>query len=262
MREKNPGWEPVPEHQYIRGVEPPEKLSKEHKETLALKVFKLLRDKPIVSGQVERIGVERAMDLIEKTKISKHLKQDGIYSDIGSGLGHIAEQVINTGYDKNVKLLPFDIEWTPQKKVRKRMGKEGVGDRALFMRADATQQPIADKSLDGTSVFFVFHHANRDIQQKIMNEIRRTVKDDGKLFFVEDVAEDEEEAKRVSVWDARVNAEPKDEPHYYRTREEWVSFMDENGFELIEEADFEDHGKKSEGTIRHKSYIMQRKKEI
>jgi ubiquinone/menaquinone biosynthesis C-methylase UbiE len=259
MPESEPKWEQMPPHEYVKGVEKPKELKKP-KETWKLKVFDALRDYPIVSAIGETIAIPRAVQLVEDMKIANHLKENGIYSDIGSGLMHVAECVVREGYNKNVKTVPFDIKWTPAAEVTKRMEDEGIQDRVLPMKADATKQPIADNSLDGALLCYVLHHMPKDTQQETLDEIKRTLKDDGKLFFVEDVAETEEESKRVSRWDAKVNAERKDEPHYYRKIKEWIKFMDENGFELIDESEFEDEDE-VEGTIRHKSYILQRKKE-
>jgi len=210
----------------------------------------------------DKIAVKRAKDLIEQCKTGKYLEQDGKYLDIGTGLGHIVEEVVNEDEGKNVTFLALDPTWKPLKRLKKRC-KKNYADKALFMKAEGEHLPIKPHSLDGVSLFFVMHHIPPEDQEKIMEEIKLSIKDDGMLFFTEDVPENEEEAERNATWDRRLNFEPKDEKHYYKNNQQWLEFFDRHGFELVENIYWDEESpKKKEGIIRHRSYVLKRKSKV
>lgn len=210
----------------------------------------------------DNIAIKRAVDLVEQCKTIDYLKQDGLYLDIGTGLGHIVEHVVNEEEGKNVKFLAADPTWKPLNRLKKRAQKE-YSDKVLFMKAQGEHLPVKEKSLDGVTLFFVMHHIAPEDQEQIMSEIDRVLKEDGMLFLTEDAPENEEEKKKNAAWDRRLNFEPKDEAHYYKTNEEWLKFFDDHGYELVENIYFDEESpKKSEGTIRHRSYILKRKSKV
>ncbi len=220
------------------------------------KILKILIDSPIISSVVDKIGQERAVDLVEKTKIRDHIKKEGKYLDIGTGLGHIIEKVANEEDNKNAKFWAIDPIWKPTKKVQERIKEKGS---TLFMAGIGEQLPIKDKSLDGVSLFFVLHHIPPEGQEQIFSEIERVLKDTGLLFLTEDVPENEQEREGNANWDRRLNLEPKTEKHYYKNNQEWLNFLNRKGYELIDESYFEDQSpKKNEGLIRHQSYVLKR----
>lgn len=220
------------------------------------KILKILLDSPIINSVVDKIGKERAVDLVEKTKIREHIKEGGKYLDIGTGLGHIIEEVANKEDEKNAKFLTVESIWDPTKKVQERAKEK---NSILFMKGRGEELPIKDKTLDGVSLFFVLHHMPPEGQEQIFNEIERVLKDDGLLFLTEDTPESEQEQEGNANWDRRLNFEPKTEKHYYKNNQEWLDFLENKGYELIDESYFEDHSpKKNEGTIKHRSYILKR----
>jgi ubiquinone/menaquinone biosynthesis C-methylase UbiE len=210
----------------------------------------------------DKIAIKRAKELIEECKTLDYLKDGGKYLDIGTGLGHIVEQIVNENEDKNVKFLAVDPTWKPLKRLRKR-AKKDYFSKALFMKAEGEALPIKTNSMDGVSLFFVMHHIDPENQEKIMSEINRVLKEDGMLFLTEDAPENDDEAERNATWDRRLNFEPKDEPHFYKTNSEWLEFFEQHGFEVVENIYFDETSKKkNEGLIRHRSYILKRKSEV
>ena len=227
-------------------------------EDLKIKVLNALSE----FGIVDKFLQQRAIDIIEKTKIREHIKPDGVYLDIGTGLGHIVEKIVKEEDGKSVKFLALDPTWKPLKKVRKRIERDMEG-RALFIKATGDELPVEEKSVDGVTLFFVTHHLPPEIRDRIFEETERVLKKDGLIFLVEDTPDDEEEKERNAKWDRRLNFESKDEKHYYQSNEEWQKFFEENNYEIIDQAYFEDMSpKKDEGLIRHRSYVLKRKEEI
>lgn len=90
--------------------------------------------------------------------------------------------------------------------------------------------------------------------------MNRVMKPGGRLFLIEDVPETKDDWKRIEKWDARLNLESDDEEHYYRYDKEWVSFLAQHGFTLIENVPFESQSpKKNEGVIPHRCYVLTKK---
>ncbi|MFC1810324.1 class I SAM-dependent methyltransferase [Patescibacteria group bacterium] len=236
-----------------------DKETPKHRPSLRQKILQIAAD---LIAKPDKIAIERSEDLVEQCKIREYLKQDGKYLDVGTGLGHIVEEVVNDEDGKNVTFLALDPIWKPLKRLMKLM-KKGYADKALFMKAEGGHLPVKPHSLDGASLFFVMHHIPPEDQEKIMEEIKLVCKDDATLFLTEDVPENEDEAERNATWDRRMNFEPKGEKHYYKNNQEWLDYFDQHGFELVENIYWDEESpKKKEGLIRHRSYILKRKSQV
>ena len=233
------------------------------RQTLKVRILNWLAD---LGPMVDRISEKRAEDVIEKSKVREYLKDGGVYLDIGTGIGHIVEHLVREDDKKDVKFLALDPLWKPLGRVRERVKtqaeKTGDAEHTLFMKAVGEDLPVKDKSLDGVSLFFVEHHVPPQYEQQIFAEVRRVLKDEGMLFFIEDTPKDDEAKERNGKWCKRLNFESSKEPHFYRSRDEWKAFAKEEGFELVDEVDFSSTGRKSEGTIEHTSFILRKKKEV
>jgi ubiquinone/menaquinone biosynthesis C-methylase UbiE len=224
------------------------------KGSLRLKILNALAE----LGIVDRIAQKRAIDIVEKSKVREHLKPGGVYLDIGTAIGHIVERIVKEEESKDVKFLAVEPIWKPLKKVRERLKETG---KVGFAKAVGEALPVKDKSVDGISLFVVLHHVNPEIREKIFQEVDRVMKDDGLLFLVEDTPDNEEEKARNSKWDQRINFEPKNTKHYYLSDAEWIKFLDEHGWELVDYSYFEEDPPPREGLMRHGSYILRRKRE-
>lgn len=208
-------------------------------------------------GIADKIGRRRAEDIIGHSKIPEHLKAGGVYADIGSSLGQVMEEVMRRAGGKDVKFVGLEPRWKPTGKVRERL--KEAGDRAAFVKGIGEHLPLKDKSLDGAIISFVLHYLPPEFQEKVMTAVKRALKEDGILFLVEDTPETDAERAAYSKWDERLSFGTSPDMHYKNDRE-IRAFLAQHGFELIDEAAWaEQSDKKSEGTIRHGSYIARRK---
>ncbi len=205
---------------------------------------------------VDEVFQKRAFDLIENTKIMKYIKNGGVYLDLGAGIGHIAEKIDEYA---DVNIIAIDPMWKPIKNVDKRL--KNKGSNVTFLKSGGDKIPIVDNSLDGVALFFVLHHINFDVQEKLLGEIVRVLKKDCYLFLVEDVPASGDDKERILNWDSRHNFEGKNDEHFYRFDDEWQSLVQKSGFEIIENIYFEDiSSKKDEGVIPHRCYILKSNK--
>jgi ubiquinone/menaquinone biosynthesis C-methylase UbiE len=209
---------------------------------------------------VDKIAAKRAVDIVAKSKVENYLKPHGVYLDIGSGLGHITEEMQKNNEAKDVELLGLEPVWKPLNRVLKRVSsKSEKHENRTFIRATGGNLPLRDNSLDGVSLFFVMHHIPLDGQVMVVNEVKRVLKQDGLLFLVEDTPRNDEEYDRNVIWDKRLNFEGEEDLHNYRSPEKWLEYLKANGFELIEQSDFDDKSpRKNEGVIHHSSFILKR----
>ncbi len=219
--------------------------------TLKIRILNILASLNVVDNFLQK----RAVEMIELTKMMDYIKKDGVYLDIGTGLGHIVEQVVER---IDVNFFATEPMWKPLKKLIKRLKQKNRN--VHFMKNGGDNLPIKSGTLDGVFLYFVLHHIPYDIHGKIIDEINRLLKQDGILFIAEDVPASAEERKRIEKWDARINRENKADEHFYRYDEEWITFLNEKNFDLIENIYFQHKSEKSdEGVIPHRCYILKRK---
>ncbi len=206
---------------------------------------------------VDKILQKRASVLIEQTGIMKYLKNDSVYLDIGAGLGHIAEQIVE---QKDLKLFATEPIWKPLRKLRKRLRQKKRD--VYFMKNSGEEIPIKSNSLDGVFLYFVLHHIPYDVQKIIINETNRVLKKDGLLFLIEDIPSNREEYERIARWDARLNHESEGEDHFYRNNNDWIQSLEKQCLRVVENIYFEDISpEKDEGVIPHRCYVLHRIKE-
>jgi ubiquinone/menaquinone biosynthesis C-methylase UbiE len=195
---------------------------------------------------------KRAIDLINKTKILDYIKEGNTYLDIGSGTGHICEQLAK---EKKLKLIALEPKSKPSNKILKRL--KGNYEKILLIKGLGEQLPFKNQRFDGIFLFFVLHHVPSAIESKIFNEIERVIKPDGLLLIVEDTPENEEERIINEKWDRWINVEPRAEKHYYKNNNQWLELFQKNGYSIIEKNYFE--GKRFKGyPIKHSSYILKK----
>jgi len=100
--------------------------------------------------------------------------------DICCGTGdqvfHYAEKgIVATGVDINPKMLEVAI------RNKKRQGLEDVS----FQLADAANLPFNNIYFDYASICFGLHDKEREIRDKVISEMKRVVKREGALIFID-----------------------------------------------------------------------------
>jgi ubiquinone/menaquinone biosynthesis C-methylase UbiE len=210
---------------------------------------------------VDTILKRRAREVIEKTGVRKHLKVGGVYLDVGSGSGHIAEALVRDHPGRSIRALAMDPVWTPTSRVIRRVRRR-IGKQLLFLRGDGTRLPVGDAAVDGVLLFFVLHHVPGESQLSVLREARRVLKRDGRLVLVEDTPESPEEWEKTVRRDRRLNFESKAEGHYYRSGPEWREVLAREGWDVVEEVYFEEvSSRRGEGVTRHRCFVAGREVE-
>ena len=94
----------------------------------------------------------------------------------GDQIFHYAEKgIVATGADINPKMLEVAI------RNKKRQGLENVS----FQLADAANLPFNNSYFDYASICFGLHDKEREIRDKVISEMKRVVKREGALIFID-----------------------------------------------------------------------------
>lgn len=97
--------------------------------------------------------------------------------DIGCGTGEFSVFFSSEGYT-GVDINPANIRYASSHYKRK------------FLVADGKKLPFPDNSFSKVLVVGVFHHLSDIDSQKVINEIKRVLKPDGKFLVMEDTESD------------------------------------------------------------------------
>lgn len=113
---------------------------------------------------------------------------------------------------------------------------------------------VENDSMDGITLLFVLHHIDEKKHEAIMQEIKRVLKPDGKLFIAEDLVKGDEEKKMVKMIDRKLNFEFSDKnPHCYRDMEEWRAFFENQGFRVVEVSE------QRPEKVRHGFFVLEKR---
>ena len=113
---------------------------------------------------------------------------DGVALDIGTGSGALAINLAKKFPNSHIRAIDYwGKTWSYSKKMCENNARlEGVGERIIFERADASELPFEDEKFDAVISSFVFHEI-RSIKNKIdlIKEALRVLKKGGAFFFMD-----------------------------------------------------------------------------
>lgn len=212
----------------------------------------------------DKILQERAEWLIDEMSIEKYLKKDGEYLDVGAGMGHIIQQILEDMGKQEKPLRGYygiDIGAKPLRKVQRReqarREEKNSKNPMNFSWATAESLPFKDQSLDGVSCIFSIHHMDKEKMDEVFKEAKRVIKQDGYIFIAEDIVGTEEQREITERNDRRLNWESKSAKHNYKGDQEWKEYFDNMGLELVDEKHFQSKSRK--GPIPHGFYVLKLK---
>lgn len=171
---------------------------------------------------------------------------------VGAGKGHEMEAVLNEFPGvKATGLDPHDYFGPP---VERRLKEAGHDVQYLHETIHAGElKGIKDKSVDAITLFFVLHHVDPSEYAGVLSELRRVLKDNGKVFVAEDLADSPAEAKLVEWEDRKANFEILNRgSHTYKSTEGWKLFFEKEGFVMNRVREVKP------GKVRHGFFVLVR----
>jgi ubiquinone/menaquinone biosynthesis C-methylase UbiE len=103
--------------------------------------------------------------------------------DLCAGTGYLARLIARAAPGASVCALDISPEMLAV--GRRQAARERLGARVSFVRADASDLPFADGSLDTVVAAFGFHELPPDVRERAIAEIARTLRPGGRLLTVD-----------------------------------------------------------------------------
>jgi ubiquinone/menaquinone biosynthesis C-methylase UbiE len=174
----------------------------------------------------------RTRDVLRKSQLDRHLPQEGLLLDLGSGLGHITETVLRDAPGRSCVMMD------PVNSVSLHVARRISAFSCYATKGSGTDLPFLDATFDGVWAAFVLHHVRFEGQQTILGEIRRVLRPAGAFVLLEDTPGNAREAETTLRADRRLNFEPDEAPHHYRSPAEWRNDLPQQGFSIEREIGF------------------------
>ena len=103
------------------------------------------------SAWLDRICKLRSADLMRKSHLGRLLPREGLILDLGCGLAHVSEAVLDGSAGRECVMI--DPIWSPTPRV-----KERIGSRAHFIAADGASLPFPNSTFLAAWTSAVLHH--------------------------------------------------------------------------------------------------------
>ena len=181
---------------------------------------------------VDAVLCLRARHVLRKSQIHRYLPKAGLMLDLGAGAGHITEAIVNDAPARSCVMID------PVSSISPHVARRMAPFSSLPMKGDGTHLPFLDSTFDAAWSSFMLHHVPFDGQQKILGEIARVLRTDATFVLLEDTPSNAQEAKNTLRADRRLNFEPEEAPHHYRSPVEWRNDLPQHGLLIDREIAF------------------------
>ena len=102
--------------------------------------------------------------------------EGGSILDVGCGTGTHLET-----YNRREHIL-YGIDTSPS---MLRVAKERLGDKAELIQADASEMPYKSDFFDLILCMLVLHEMDDDVRSSVLGEMKRVLKDDGRILLID-----------------------------------------------------------------------------
>lgn len=134
------------------------------------------------AGAFEKKYRNRALDRL-------NVKKDETVLEIGFGTGHCLKQMANT-VGENSRVYGIDISSGMLQVSKQRLAKAGLLDKVELCCGDALKMPYADNKFDAVFMSFTLELFDTPEIPKVLTEIERVLKPNGRLGVVSMSKED------------------------------------------------------------------------
>ena len=181
---------------------------------------------------VDAIHRWRARDVLRKSQSHRYLPKTGLMLDLGAGSGHITEAIVKDAPGRCCVMIDPVLSMSPY--VARRMAPSSF----FAMKGDGMHLPFPDATFDAAWSSFMLHHVPFDGQQMILSEIVRVLRTDATFVLLEDTPSNAQEFENTLRADRRLNFEPEEAPHHYRSPDEWRNDLPQHGLLIDREIAF------------------------
>lgn len=191
-------------------------------------IINALQNNKKTTNIIRTLGLSRAKELI--ARFEHLLPKQGKIVDVGCGVGHISEILIN----KNYNVIPLDVD------------NKSFSPTVIPTIYDGATFPFHDNSCDTVLLITVLHHTKSP--ETIIKEAARVAKN---IIIIEDIYTNPIEKYTTYFFDSLFNLEFKGHPHTNKTDKEWKKLFNELELRLTET-----QYKRSYGVFNHALYHL------
>jgi cyclopropane fatty-acyl-phospholipid synthase-like methyltransferase len=158
------------------------------------------------------------------------LPKDSLILDVGSGRGLWVQKLVRMGYRLiGIDYIPLIVE-----RANTTIKEEGIQDRARFMVGDVCDIPLANESFDMVTDIGLLQHLSPDDWKTYVDEVHRTLKNDGYLLNVS-LSRETTQFMGLNPKNADTGAFEKFGLHYYFFTEEELDKLFSKKFVKIQQ---------------------------
>lgn len=205
---------------------------------------------------------ERAKDMVENSGINeviaKYDKSEKVkIADVGGGTQHIENEIIKSNPDKDISAAGIDLKDYASGTISK--SEEGERINSVFGKGQ--ELPIKDKSVDIATSYFTLQELSDEDQKKVLDEMIRIIKDDGKIIIVDEPPQGEN-SEGITARAKNILRNAKVSAYNLHSGEEWRNLFEERGLKIVDKREFREDGKEvdEENPAQFFSYIVNRVK--
>jgi glycosyltransferase involved in cell wall biosynthesis/ubiquinone/menaquinone biosynthesis C-methylase UbiE len=117
---------------------------------------------------------QRAKEALTCLKLAGHNAKSGLLIDVGCGLGYLTAHALDVG----IKAIGVDVS-----KENVKVAKKEIAPNGSFILANGVKLPFRDECFTTIILNDVLEHVPYDLAHPMLNEIKRILKVDGKLYI-------------------------------------------------------------------------------
>ena len=165
----------------------------------------------------------KANDVVEKFDDKEKIR----IVDFGGGKGHMMQEVIKSNPDKEIKTVGIDLSDYASRKV----SESDEGEKMDSVFGDGENMPIKDKSIEMATAYFTFQELDDNQQSEILEQMRKIIKDDGRIIIVDEISQ-EEKAEGIMARSKNILRNLKVSKFNLHSDKEWKKFFKDNELEV------------------------------
>ena len=142
------------------------------------------------AGPVQNWLEDRAEMMVEESGVNEVIKKMGddiTIVDVGGGKQHIEKGIIKANPDKNIKTVGVDVSDYASSEVSKSEERGKV--ESVF--GEGENLPIKGESVEVATAYFTFQELNNDQQKEILEEMKRIIKENGRIIITDELPQEE-----------------------------------------------------------------------
>ncbi|MFA6096924.1 MAG: class I SAM-dependent methyltransferase [Candidatus Paceibacterota bacterium] len=176
-------------------------------------------------------------------------------ADIGGGTQHIEKEIIKNNPGKNVSTVGIDLKDYASGAI----SGSGEGKKINTVFGSGQELPIKEKSVDVATSFFTFQELSHEDQEKMLDEMIRIIKDDGKIIIVDEPPQGMTE-EGIFARAKNILRNVNVSEYNVHSGEEWRDLFEKKGLKIVDKKEFREDGKEvdEKNPAQFFSYIVEK----